>query len=172
MVTNSRKKLKTRNETTSNENRKIAMKRKTLFTLIPIVLIFLGCATSGRIGDLPTISSNTPSSELYLIRIESFVGGAINYYIALDGKDIFSIRSGNHTIIHVPTGEHIVAVKCFGGWSPTWKQDSKTFTAEANKGNYFIITPSMDCARIYPVHEDEAKKAIAGNTFIDPAPLK
>lgn len=136
-----------------------------------IVLFLSGCASSGRIGDLPTVIGRAPSSQLVLIRVSNFVGGANSYFVALDGKDVFSIRSGQYTTFRIPTGEHFVAVKCFGGWSPTWKEDSKRFVAMQDKTNYFVINPNLSCAEINSVPEEDGRKKMAEGAFVSPETL-
>lgn len=133
-----------------------------------VVAILSGCASSGRIGDLPAIPTSGPSSQLVLIRVSSIVGAANSYYIALDGKDVFSIRSGEYTQFPIPAGEHFIAVKCLGGWSPTWKEDSQKFVPIPNQTNYFEISPNMTCAEIKEITADAGKAAAAKSTFISP----
>jgi hypothetical protein len=133
-----------------------------------IVVILSGCASSGRIGDLPTVIGGSASSQIVLIRVSSLVGAANSYYVALDGKDVFSIRSGQYTTFPIPTGEHFVAVKCFGGWSPTWKEDSKRFVAMKDQTNYFVISPNLSCAEVNSVAEEDGKKKMAESNFVSP----
>jgi len=133
-----------------------------------IVPFLSGCSASGRIGELPTIGRGAPSSQLVLIRVSNFVGAANSYYVALDGKDVFSIRSGQYTTLHIPEGEHFVAVKCFGGWSPTWKEDSKRFVAMQDQTNYFVISPNLSCAEIISVSEEDGRKKMAEGDFVSP----
>ena len=133
-----------------------------------LVVALSACASSGRIGDLPAVAEGATSSQLVLIRVSSFVGATNSYYVALDGRDIFSLRSGQYTEFRIPTGEHFVAVKCFGGWSPSWKKESKRFVAAQDQTNYFEMSPNLSCADIDPVTAEEAKKMMTGSTFISP----
>jgi len=132
-------------------------------------LILAGCASAGRIGDLPAITEGSPSATLVLIRPSDVIGMTNSDYVALDGKDVFSIRSGDNTRFAIPPGPHAVAVKCFGGWSPTWKEDSKAFVAEGGGTSYFSISPSMKCSKIEPVSEADGKALLGRTTFVDPA---
>lgn len=131
-------------------------------------LILAGCASAGRIGDLPAITDSSASTTLVLIRPSNVIGMTNSYYVAFDGKDVFSIRSGENTHFAIPAGSHTVAVKCFGGWSPTWKEDGKAFVAERGGINYFSISPSMTCSKIEPVGEADGKALLARTTFVDP----
>lgn len=145
------------------------MPRTTAIAVLCTMLF--GCATSGRIGELPAIATGAPSSPLVLIRTSSLVGATNSYYVALDGKDVFSIRSGENTQFPIPAGEHTVSVKCFGGWSPTWKEDGKQFVAVGGQANYFEISPNMTCAKIEQVSPESAKTHLAATTFVSSATM-
>ena len=134
------------------------------------VLILTGCTTasSGRLGELPKINSGDPSSKLVIIRVSTIVGGANSYYVSLDGKDIFSLRSGDYTSFYIPSGEHFIAVKCFGGWTPTWKEDSKSFTAKPKQTYYFEISPNFSCAEIVAIDDDKSRKLMTDGKFVAP----
>ncbi|WP_157003051.1 hypothetical protein [Ralstonia sp. A12] len=130
--------------------------------------MLFGCATSGRIGELPAIPADVSASKLVLIRSSSLVGATNSYYVALDGKDIFSIRSGENTQFAIPMGSHTVSVKCFGGWSPTWKEDGIQFAAAASEANYFEISPNLTCAKIVQIDSDGGKRQLAATKFVSP----
>ncbi|OCS45077.1 hypothetical protein BEK67_23390 [Ralstonia pickettii] len=104
-----------------------------------------------------------------LIRTSNLVGATNSYYVALDGKDVFSIRSGENTKFSIPAGEHTVSVKCFGGWSPTWKEDGTQFMAAPDQANYFEISPNLTCAKIGLIDSDRANKQLAATKFVSPA---
>jgi hypothetical protein len=87
--------------------------------------------------------------------------------VALDGKDIFGIGSGEHAQFAVAPGEHYIAVKCFGGWSPTWKEESLKFSAAAGASTFFLVTPSGSCAEIKPSTEAEVRTHLAGSKRIE-----
>lgn len=143
------------------------MNRILFLALLATVLS--GCASSGRIGDLPAISPGASSSKLVLLRVSSHTSGLNSFYVALDGRDVFSIRSGEYTEFPIPVGEHFISVKCFGGWSPTWKEDTKRFNALPDMANYFEIRPNgLACAYIWPIGEEDAKKQMNRSKFISP----
>lgn len=135
-------------------------------TLVAVSLVFAlaGCGTtSGRIGELPAVANAASAGKVVTVRIGSIVGAANGYTVALDGKDLYGIGSGEHAEFLVPEGEHYIAVKCFGGWTPTWKEDSVKFLANPSKASYFVISPNLKCADIKPVDEAEAKKRLQGS---------
>ncbi|MFP3480191.1 hypothetical protein SB780_35675, partial [Burkholderia sp. SIMBA_057] len=87
----------------------------------------------------------------------------------LDGKDVFSIRSGDYTKFRLSSGAHTVAVRCFGGWSPTWKADGKQFVAAPDQSEYFEISPDLTCATVVQISADDATKLLAATKFVDPS---
>lgn len=143
------------------------MKIKLLFLLT--ILSMIGCASSGRIGELPSVSSGAPSTKLVLIRASNLVGATNSYYVALDGQDVFTIRSGEYTEFPIPSGSHNITVKCFGGWSPTVKENSTPFTAAPSGAAYFRIAPDLTCAKIYEIDPSEAAEEKKGKDFISPS---
>jgi hypothetical protein len=140
--------------------------RKFAVALMLAVLAACG-TTSGRLGDLPTILDKANAGKTVVVRISSFVGAANGYTVALDGKDLFGIGSGEHTEFLIPEGEHYIAVKCFGGWSPTWKEDSLKFVAKTSETSFFLVSPNMKCAEIKQSNEAEIKKHLVGSKFIN-----
>jgi hypothetical protein len=130
--------------------------------------VLAGCASSGRLGPLPEIEPGRPVSRLVVYRISSLIGVTNSYYLLLDGREIFSLRSGEHTGFMIESGEHVLGVKCFGGVSPTWKENfvMRLFSPESE--HFFEISPDLNCARIIAVPADEGKKSISSSTFIDP----
>lgn len=137
---------------------------KGLYVLVLAVLI-AGCA-SGLIGKLPTIADEKRSGEVTVIRISSIVGVTNSYKITLNGTDIFGIRSGHYTKFKINEGEHYIGIKCFGGWSPTWKEDSLKFSVAPNSNAYFLVSPSLSCASIKPITEAEAREKIQNSKYI------
>lgn len=113
-----------------------------------------------RIGELPAVASADSAGKVVTIRISSIVGAANGYTVALDGKDLYGIGSGEHAEFLVPEGEHHIAVKCFGGWTPTWKEDSVKLLANPSEPSYFVISPNLKCADIKPISKVEAEKLL------------
>ncbi len=136
------------------------MKAK-LAIAISLLGTLAGCGTtSGRLGDLPTVSDRASAATVVVARISSLMGAANGYTISVDGKDIFGIGSGEHAEFLVPPGQHYIAVKCFGGFTPTWKEDSLKFEAKASQGSYFVVNPSMSCANIAAASQQEVQKLL------------
>ena len=68
-----------------------------------------GCATHGRVGALPTISDPKQAAEIIVIRDQRFLGAAATITVVLDGVPVYGIDAGEHVILRVPAGEHVVA---------------------------------------------------------------
>jgi len=68
-----------------------------------------GCATHGRVGALPTSADPTQAAEIIVIRDQRFVSAAGTIRIVLDGVPVYGIDAGEHVILRVPAGEHVVA---------------------------------------------------------------
>ncbi|MGB7302139.1 MAG: hypothetical protein WBD34_22685 [Burkholderiaceae bacterium] len=139
-------------------------------------LFLVGCGiTSGPLGDLPSVPNKEIASKITVVRISSFAGALNGFTVALDGKDIFGIGSGEYAEFFVPKGEHVITVKCFGGWTPTWKEDSLEFVAKPSEDNFFVIfanfspnfNPNLKCAGIGMSNETEIKIYIESSKRID-----
>jgi predicted small lipoprotein YifL len=140
---------------------------KTL-VLAATAALLAGCGTtSGRLGPLPEVPDASVAAKVVVVRISSIVGAANGYTVAIDGKDIFGIGSGEHAEFQVSPGEHYLGVKCFGGFTPTWKEDSLKFDAAKASSNYFVVSPSMTCAAVRGADEAEAKKLLSGSKAVN-----
>ena len=95
------------------------------------------------------------------------MGAGNSYYVTLDGQDIFAIRVGQYTKFKIVSGVHHIGVKCFGGWSPTWKEDSIAFDLTPGGQTYFVISPDMSCADIKPIGKDEGERRISASEHVE-----
>lgn len=133
-----------------------------------LVLALVGCGTtSGRIGELPAVADAASAGRVVTIRVNSIVGAANGYIVAFDGMDLYGIGSGEHAEFLVPGGEHFIAVKCFGGWTPTWKEDSLKFIAKPSENTYFEIGPNLTCADIKSISETDAQNLLKRSVFLN-----
>ncbi|MDN6887986.1 hypothetical protein QMO14_30870 [Variovorax sp. CAN2819] len=136
--------------------------------LLTAAALLTGCGTtSGRLGPLPEVSDSSTAAKVVVVRISSFVGAGNGYTVALDGKDVLGIASGEHAEFSVTPGEHYLAVKCFGGFTPTWKEDSLKFGAKQSSSSYFVVSPNMSCAAVRAAEESEAKKLLANSKAVN-----
>lgn len=140
---------------------------KALLLLTTTALLAACGTTSGRLGPLPEVSDSSTAARVMVVRVSSMVGAANGYTVALDGKDIFGIGSGEHAEFSVTPGEHYLGVKCFGGFTPTWKDDSLRFTAKQSSSSYFVVSPNMSCAAVRVAEESEAKKLLSSSKAVN-----
>lgn len=139
---------------------------KTLLLLTAAGLL-AGCGTtSGRLGPLPAVSDSSTAAKVVVVRVSSMVGAANGYTVAFDGKDVFGIGSGENAEFSITPGEHYLGVKCFGGFTPTWKEDSLRFEAKQSSSSYFVVSPNMNCAAIQAAEESEVVKLLANSKAV------
>jgi len=133
-----------------------------------IVLFLSACGTtSGLLNKLPEVGDNNNAGKVVVARVKMFLGGGNGYAIALDGKNIIGIGSGEHTEFFVPVGEHTIAVRCFGGIVPMQHEDLLNFTAKATEVNYFLISANMSCAEIKESTEAELSEHLKNSKQVD-----
>lgn len=132
-----------------------------------LLSLLAGCGgPKGMLGTLPQVTAED-AGEAIVIRPNNFVGVANVYKIALEGNDLFGIASGEHTRFKLPEGESWISVKCFGGFSPTWKEESLKFKVEPGSKTYFLIEPSMSCASIEEIPEARATELMEKTKFVE-----
>lgn len=80
--------------------------------LLSVVLI-TGCSVSpGRlIGPLPTVSDKDNTTEIIVIRESRFAGSMQTLPVTLDGVRIYGLGSGEHAVMAVNPGDHIVGTQ-------------------------------------------------------------
>lgn len=140
---------------------------KNLVLVSLFVVLLSSCATGGRMGALPEVDENMPSGEIIVIRKSSFVGAAISYYVTVDGEPIFSILSGKHTKFVLAPGSYRIGVQCFGGWTPTWKEDSIEINIGHEETKYVFISPNMRCAGIEELDAQLGKRRMESTKFVE-----
>ena len=136
--------------------------------LLAATALLAGCgSTSGRLGPLPEVKNSSSASKVVVVRVSSMVGAANGYIVALDGKDVLGIGSGEHAEFAVAAGEHYLGVKCFGGFTPTWKENSLRFDARQAAPSYFVVSPNLSCAAVRSADEAEARKLLATSKAVN-----
>ena len=140
------------------------MKKIVIFSLW--IFLLVGCA-SGPIGRLPNIEDNNQVGNVFVIRNKSIAANTISYYITLNDNEIFAISVGQYTKLRIASAEHNIGVKCFGGLTPTWKEDSIKFTLLAQQDAYFIVSPSISpCADIQSINPESGKEWINKSEYV------
>jgi hypothetical protein len=138
---------------------------KTLLLLLSCLVSSVGCAT-GPMAKLPPIDASARSGEVTVIRASSIVDITNSLLLTLDGKEIFGIRSGQYTKFTVNEGNHVIGVKCFGGWTPTWKEDTRPVKVKTGESHYLLVSPDLSCAGIEPVNEAEGQRRAKDSEYV------
>lgn len=131
-----------------------------------LVILLSACVSSGRIGKIPEVSDKGGVATIEVLRISSFVGALNTYKVFFDGKDVAGIGSGERFSFRIDPSEHYIGVKCFGGFSPTWKKDALRFLATKNATYYFKISPNLSCASIEQIDQTQAIQLAKGTKLL------
>ena len=112
---------------------------------ISILLVLLsGCATGrGQVNPFPTITDSSQTSKIIVNRDSAFMGGAQTYTLTVDGQDIYMLRSGDEISFQINPGEHLLGVKCHGGWQVTGNFSEIAQEMKPNSMYRFKIIPDM-----------------------------
>lgn len=135
------------------------MKKAVMKTLglLGGAMLLAGCiGPSGVVGELPPIASDEMAGEIYVVRNSNPIGGAQNYGVTLDSKEVFGIGVREYTKFKVSAGEHKVGVSCTGGWGFGKRFDEKPVIIKPGKPHYFLARAGGACAVIVPLSEDLA----------------
>lgn len=133
---------------------------KKLISLF-LAMFLVGCgAKTGLIGELPIVTNTAESSKVVVVRPSNIVAVAVNWTIAIDGKDVVSIGSGQHIDFAIASGKHNIAVKWFGGWTPTSKEMMIEFSSEPSETVYFEVSPSFSGSEIRQIPVEEGEKLV------------
>jgi hypothetical protein len=128
-------------------------------------LLIAGCA-HGQLSSLPEIENPENAAEIFIVRNKNFIGSTNSYTVALDGKDIFAIRIGEYTKFKVTPDQHYLTLKCFGGWSPTWKKMTIIVPCQPHEKYYLILSPDSRCAEIEILLPDEGAEWIKKSKYL------
>ena len=141
------------------------------YIAISLLLILSACGVkSGIHSELPAITDKGMAGKVVVVRSSNLLGVAVGWEIDIDGKDLFGIGSGEYTEIFLPEGEHFITLTCFQPvllHSDTVHSDTLKFDIEASQTIYFLVSPSLECAKMRLIDETEAKKHIERSKFIN-----
>lgn len=105
------------------------------------------------------------AGKVVVVRMSSYIGVLNDYEVAIDGKNLFYIGSGEYTEFALREGGHYITLKYFSG---AWFEDTLEFIVEDSETIYFFISPyHWTGAKISLSNETEAKKHIERAKFID-----
>jgi hypothetical protein len=137
-------------------------------TIVVLLLLALtaACATGPiQTSPLPKIADPENAVEITVIRESHFVGSAISYFITLDDKEVFGIRSGEYTRFKVSPGKHSLAARCFGGFTPTWKESKIEITLQPKEKAYYLFSKAVECAKVESLQPQDVEALIAKSKY-------
>ena len=136
------------------------------FIIVSLLLILSGCGVkSGILSELPAITNQGMAGKVVLVRTSNLLGVAVSWDIAIDGKDLFSIGSGEYTEFLLPEGEHFIVLRGCQSCRDPYGNILK-FDIKASQTIYFLVSPSLTCCKIRLSDETVAKKYIKRSKFI------
>jgi hypothetical protein len=115
-------------------------------------------------GKVPPLTDPAEAGELVLIRPRTFIAEETSFYINVNKDDIAPIRSGQHTRLKLPPGEHRVAIRCYSSLSG-WQETAMTQRVVAGQAAYLAMAPHRDCVSVEPVSESEGRKLLSRTVF-------
>ena len=133
------------------------MAKKILLYMF-VSFLAAGCSSGVLKVSLPEILADEPSGQVFVIRESSLLlGSGVKFAILLDGSEVFKVGNGKYTKFPLAPGEYTISVLCFGGGSPTWKQQDQFFFLENKDEVYFSVSDDlMACARMQEIGRDSA----------------
>ena len=128
--------------------------------------ITAGCGSSPAVtGKLPAAAAGD-SGEVVIIRARAFIGEEHNHYLNVDQENIVALTSGQHARLKLASGEHRVAIRCYGDLlSAATNEAVITHRVAAGQISYFAVKPRYSCASIDPLTEPEAMKLLSATSL-------
>ena len=112
-------------------------------TVLTVVLLLLaGCVSSGLIGPLPTVMDADNAAEIVVGREDRFAGSALTLPVTLDGVRVYGLRVGEHAVMKVNPGDHVVGTQ-YQGITFAWEDVTVLVRAEPRRSYYFRIDPAF-----------------------------
>jgi hypothetical protein len=129
--------------------------------------LLAGCSF-GSIGKLPDVSDPVHAATIILVRPYHFVGSLSTITITLNRTEIAEIGTGEHIIVTLVEGEHIVGLKT---WNPAlfpFARSYPTQVLQAERGRiyYLRVGPPLDA--INRIDEAEGRGHVAKTTLLAP----
>jgi hypothetical protein len=128
------------------------------------ILLVAGCVTHGRIGAMPAVPRFDEAAEIVVIRDHRIFGGALTVSVVLDGVPVYGIDAGEHVILRVPAGEHLIAA------SHSLAIDSVNHMIDAQPGRryYMRLQPTMGSGMVpTPVAAPEGEALMVKTTLVE-----
>jgi hypothetical protein len=108
--------------------------------LVVVALLLTGCVSSGLVGQLPTVTDADNAADIVVGREGRVTGSALTLPVTLDGVRVYELRVGEHAVMKVNPGNHIVGTQ-YQGIALAWEDEDVTVLvrAEPRRSYYFHI---------------------------------
>jgi hypothetical protein len=135
-----------------------------ILALEALTLIALaGCVTHGRMGALPSVPNPGEAAEIVVIRDHRILGAALTITVVLDGVPLYGVDAGEHVILRVAPGEHVIAA------SHSLAIDrSIMIDAQPRRRYYLRLQPSFGSGMVpTPVAASDGEALLATTTRVE-----
>ena len=130
-----------------------------------MLAVTLGGCAHGPLGTLPKVVIPEDANQVFVIRGANLPAATNSYKLTVDGQAILAMFAGEYTRFLLQPGRHTLGVRCFGGWSPTWKEKKIDVLLAPRTNSYFLVTPN-NCAKIEPIADNDGLERIAKSEYV------
>jgi hypothetical protein len=124
------------------------------------VFLILGCA-HGQVGNLPALVNSDESAEIFVVREDNILGGAVITTIAIDGTNIAAIECGEYVRLKINPGNHTFSVNVFLSLPDSLQYDIKP------RSRYYIkVYPTFSKFHIEIIGAEEGEKMVHKSAYI------
>jgi hypothetical protein len=107
---------------------------------------------------VPIVTDADNAAEIVVDRESRFVGSGLTLRVTLDGVRIYGLRVGEHAVMKVDPGDHIVGTQ-YQGITFAWEDVTVLVHVEPRRSYYFRIDPALGQALINVI-TPEARRAL------------
>jgi hypothetical protein len=133
--------------------------------------LLTGCSVSpGLIGPLPAASDKDNAAKIIVIRESRFTGSMQTLPVTLDGVRIYGLGSGEHVVMAVNPGDHIVGTQYPMIIPPSWEDVNVLVRTEPRQSYYFRIDPMGGPLIVNPIDPEAGRMLMSKTTRIFPPP--
>lgn len=135
--------------------------------LILATLLLAGCVAHGALLPLPPLADPDNAAEIIVLRESRFTGSGATWPVTLNGFEVYGIRVGEHVVLRVPPGDHIIGSR-YLGLTFSWEDVTVRFRAEPRGTYYFRIDPGFGQVLVNPLPPETGRALQMTTTRIPP----
>jgi hypothetical protein len=137
------------------------MKRLIAIGVVASALLSACTAARGPINAPPPLTSPSDAATIIVARENRVIRFAVVWAVALDGVEVFGLGRGEHAVIPVNPGEHVISIH-YRDWTG---REEVTHATQLARGQtrYFRVDPNPNSGRpsINPLTEEAGKALVA-----------